>query len=233
MGQTTLGADELKVILALLALFGVATAGALLRMRHEWRALRHRLFQREESKGGWSRPGGVAERLRSGRLGVASREILGRLRSDFEAEGNAEAAAAVEAVALAGDRLDPRLAEIAGWAMAGGELRSVLVRLDGALAYLLAFPGRREDPRTFRRYEAFRAGWPAHAAAVREAAGGDGAPPLVALLVFLGLDAREGTVLVAYEGDGTSRYPDDLADPASATIAAPGGAALTHDFALG
>ena len=45
MGEMTLGADELKAILVPLALFGVGAAGALLHMRHEWKALRHKLDQ--------------------------------------------------------------------------------------------------------------------------------------------------------------------------------------------
>jgi len=233
MGETTLGVDELKIVLVLLGLFGAGTAGALLHMRHEWRALRHKLFQREESKAGWSQPGRVAARLSPGRLGDAAREMLGRLRREFEAAGDAEAVAAVEAVAEAGERLDPMLGEVAARAVAGGDLQSVLVRLDKALAYVLVFPGRREDPRTFRRYEALCDGWPAHAAAVREAAGGGEAPPLVALLFFLGLDAREGSLLVAYEGDHASRCPEELADQAGGTVAAKGEATLAHDFALG
>src|SRR5262245_56897212 len=79
MGEMPLGADELKAILVVVVLLAAGTAGALLHMRHEWRALRHKLFQPEEGKAGWSRPSRVSERLDPSRLGDEAREMLGRL----------------------------------------------------------------------------------------------------------------------------------------------------------
>src|SRR5262249_62216356 len=125
--------------------------GALLHMRHEWRALRHKLFQREESKAGWSQPGRVAARLSPGRLGEAAREMLGRLRREFEAAGDAEAVAAVEAVAEAGERLDPMLGEGAVRAMAGGDLRAVLGPPRQAPAHVPGLPRRAGGPRAVHR----------------------------------------------------------------------------------
>ena len=233
MGELTLGADELKAILVPLALIAAAALGALLHMRHEWRALRHKLAQPAEDDAGRGRPCRVEERLGPDRLGDPARELLARLRHDLDADGDVEGAAAVGAVAAAADRIDPLLREVAARAMAGGELRSALLRLDEALAYLLVFPGRPEDPRTFRRYPALSDGWPAHAAAVRDAAGGDAASPLVALLYFLGLDARECSLLVAYEGDRSRRFPEELAEASAGPVAAGGAAALARDFVLG
>jgi hypothetical protein len=233
MGEMTLGADELKTILVPLALIVAAAIGAMLHMRHQWRALRHKLAQPVEDRTGRDRPCRVEDRLGPGRLGGPAREVLERLRRDLEADGDAEGVAAVTAVAGAGERLDSLLREVATRAIAGGELRSALVRLDEALAYLLVFPGRREDPRTLRRYEVLSEGWRAHAAALREAAGGAAAPPLVALLYFLGLDAREGSLLVACEGDRGSRFPEELAEPAVGPVDGGFGATLAHDFVLG
>jgi hypothetical protein len=113
-------------------------------------------------------------------------------------------------------------------AMTEGDLQSALVRLDNALVYFLVFPGRPEDRRTLRRHPAIADGWPAHAASVRAAAG-LGQSPMIALLYFLGLDARDGTLAVAYEGDDTRRFPPELAEPSGGALNGPG---LTYDFAL-
>ena len=166
MGEMTLGADELKTILVPLALIVAAAIGAMLHMRHEWRGCvtswRSRRWTaraeigRAGSRIGWARAAWGARLARSRAAAP-----------DLEADGDAEGVAAVTAVAGAGERLDPLLREVATRAMAGGELRSALVRLDEALAYLLVFPGRREDPRTLRRYEVLSEGWRAHAAALR------------------------------------------------------------------
>jgi hypothetical protein len=233
MGEMTLGGDELRTILILVALLGAGAVGALIHMRHEWRALRYKLFQPQDRAADWSRPGRVAERLDRGRLGDASREVLGRLRRDLESEGDADAAAAVESVAEAEERLAPLIGEVASQAMAAGELRSALVRLDRALVYVLVFPGRQEDRRAFRREAALCDGWQVHAAAIRDAAEGSGARPLVALLYFLGPDARDGTLLAAYEGDRGSRFAAELAESAGGPAGGLAVPTLSHEFALG
>ena len=51
---------------------------------------------------------------------------------------------------------------------------------------------------------------------------------MVALLYFLGLDAHDGTLLVAYEGDDKRRFPAEMAEPARTAPQA----RLTYDFAL-
>ncbi len=118
--------------------------------------------------------------------------------------------------------------EIAIRAMTDGDFRSALVRLEQGIVYLLVFPGKHEDRRTLRRYPSLEKGWPAHAASVRASAGA-GSAPMVALLYFLGLDAHDGTLLVAYEGDDKRRFAVEMAEPPQT---APAGAGLSYDFAL-
>jgi hypothetical protein len=52
---------------------------------------------------------------------------------------------------------------------------------------------------------------------------------MIALLYFLGLDARDGTLVVAYEGDDTRRFPPELAETPGGALSAP---SLTYHFAL-
>jgi hypothetical protein len=232
MGVMTLGGEDLKFLLVFLGLFALALTGAILQTRHEWRALRHKLFKPNDGLAKLARPGRVSERLASERWDTAFRETLGTARRDFAAEGGS-VAAAFEAVVSAEERLQPVVDTVALRAMSCGDLQSALVRIDNAIVYVLVFPGRHEDRRTFRRYEAFSDGWPAHAAAVRRASSdGGSAPPMVALLYFLGLDAHDGTLLVAYEGDDGRRYPAELAEASGGPAVARGGTGLTYEFAL-
>jgi hypothetical protein len=228
MGQETNGVDPLATLLILLALVAAATTGIIIHSRHEWGMLRYRLFRPLESLANLSRPSRVATRLSSGRWGAAFRDALERSRSEFAGEGNAVAAAVLEAVEKNGEALESIAKEVALRAMTEGNLQSALVRLDSALVYFLMFPGRHEDRRTLRRYPTIADGWPAHAASVRAAAG-VGKSPMIALLYFLGLDARDGTLVVAYEGDDTRRFPPELAEPPGGALSAP---SLTYHFAL-
>jgi hypothetical protein len=226
MGATTPGDQDIGLLILFLALPVVAMIGAILHARHEWRALRHKLFRQDEESAKVSQPGQVAGRLGPGRWDAAIRETLDKARRDLSDEGGT---AAGEAVSAAGEGLPELVDSLAKEAMQGGDLRSALVRSDKALVYVLAFAGRPEDRRKIRGYQAFAEGWPAHATAVRRAAGGEGAPPMVALLYFLGLDARDGKLLVAYEGDEGRRYPSELAEPTGGPAVAPG---LSYEFAL-
>jgi hypothetical protein len=122
--------------------------------------------------------------------------------------------------------------EVALRAMTEGESRSALVRLDEAIVYVMVFPGRHDDKRTFRRSEGLAQGWPQHARTVHDAAKGQKALPMLSLLYFLGLDAQSGTLLVAYEGEEGSLFPAELAEPANGPnhdAVRPG---LSHDFVL-
>lgn len=92
-----------------------------------------------------------------------------------------------------------------------GDVHSLLVKLPDALVYVVCFAGSAAQPQTVRRHAAFRDGWEAHAARVREAAGVESPGlPLLGLLFFLHADAVTGTMLVALEGDGVSVVPERL-----------------------
>ncbi len=227
MWQSTLSGDDLRTLLVLLTLHAAAVTGVIIHSRSDWRVLRHRLFRPYEGLEKLSRPGRVEERLSSERWEAAFHETLERSRRDFEGERNV-AAAILMAVENDREAFGTLVKEIASRAMTEGDLRSALVRLDKALVYILVFPGRHEDRRTLRRYTAFSDGWPAHAANVR-AVDEAGNSPMISLLYFLGLDARDGTLLVAYEGDDGRRFPAELTEPSGGAI---NGSSLTYDFAL-
>jgi hypothetical protein len=96
--------------------------------------------------------------------------------------------------------------------MRTGDVTSVLLKLPGLAVYAVCFAGRAEQPQTVRRHAAFRDGWEAHAARVRDAlrATDAGPLPLLGLLFFLHADAVTGTMLVALEGEGVSVVPERL-----------------------
>jgi hypothetical protein len=229
MGETTLGSEAIRGLLICLGVLGLAAIGGVLRIRDDWKALRHKLFRPNEGVEKSSRPGRVVERLDSDRWDTAFGESLARACRDFEGEGTS-ARSAFEGVAAAREELWPLVDTVARRAMTSGDLESALVRIDRAIVYLLVFPGRHDDRRRFRGYQAFARGWPAHASAVRRAASGEGSNlPVVGLLYFLGLDAREGTLLVSYEGDDGPRFSPDLAEPPGGPTGAP---ALTYEFSM-
>jgi hypothetical protein len=224
---------DLKTILILAALLVVALTGAIVHTRQEWLALRHRLFRPLEGPLKQARPSRVAERLTSPLWDKAFWETLRRSRRDMEADGNGSAAALLGSAEKAGEDLSQLVKDLAMRAMAAGELRSALVRVDGGLIYALVFPGKHEDRRTFRRYDALADGWAAHATAVRARAVRDRqSPPLLGLLYILGLDAREGTLLVAYHGDDGRLSAAELVEPNVGVSDAQDAATLTYEFAL-
>ena len=216
----------------LLALLALGLGGAIFHSRHEWRALRHKLYRPVEGPKTLSRPSRLARRLASEQWNTVFREALAQSGHDSEARGNSAATAAMAAVGRNAERLAPVVQEVALGAMTEGEVHSALMRLDEALVYVLAFPGRHEDKRTFRRSEAFSEGWQAHAAAVHSAAGARKDLPMISLLFFLGIDAQSGTLLTAYEGEEGSLYPTELAEPPNGTNRLPEGPRLCHDFVL-
>ena len=89
------------------------------------------------------------------------------------------------------------------------------------------------DTGAIRRSAALAEGWPVHAAALRRAAAeGGAAPPLVALLYFLGLDAQDGRLEIAYEGDDRRRYPAGLGEPPGGTAGPRDGPGWSYEFTL-
>jgi hypothetical protein len=233
MGEAPWTDGQLVTLLVFLGLVALAAAGVILHARSEWRALRHVLFKPDEEQAGLSRPSRVAERLAPDRWGEVFRATLAEARRDLGAAPAGAAGAALEAVCQAEEALAPRVREVALRAMTGGEPRSTVVRLGAVTVYALVVPGRQEDRRALRRHEALAGGWPAHAAAVRRAAaeGAGTAPPLVALIYYLGLDARDGTLLLAYEGDDGRWFPEELAG-VGAPAEAPAGPVRAYGFAL-
>jgi hypothetical protein len=232
MGPISLSGDELRTIAVLLGLVSLGIGGAFLHSWHDWRALRHLLFRPDDNQRLPSLPGRLAERLDEGRWDSRFRETLSRSRHEVRLTENSAAATALEAVERDAERLSPLVREIALRAMTEGEIQSSLVRLEELLVYVLVFPGRHDDRRTFRRSESLAQGWPAHAQAVHDAADRGKSLPMLSLLYFLGLDARSGTLLVAYEGKEGSLHPRELADAANESIPGSGAAGLSQEFLL-
>jgi hypothetical protein len=228
MSQTTLGSDDIVTELIVLALVAAAIIGIIMHTRAEWGALRHKLARRPGNVQALLRPSSVALRLSSPKWSAAFRDTLEHSCRDVEAEGNPAAIALFRAVQDQSDELSELTREIASRAMTDGDLQSALVRLEQGLLYLLVFPGRHDDRRTLRRFPSLADGWPEHAANVRTAASA-GKAPMIALLYFLGLDAHDGKLLVAYDGDENRRFPAELGEAPVSTSTGP---SLTYDFVL-
>lgn len=114
-----------------------------------------------------------------------------------------------------------------------GDVSSLLVKLPSALVYVVCFAGRAEQPQTVRRHAAFRDGWEAHAARVREAALAGGPElPLLGLLFFLHADAVKGTLLIALEGEGAHVVPERLLGEREARTRVGQISRFHHDFEL-
>jgi hypothetical protein len=232
MGPISLAGDDLRAILMFLGLLVLGISGATLHSRHEWKALRHKVFKRVDCPQALSLSSRLAQRLGTERWQAAFRETLARSRHDFQVAGNPAAVAGMQTVERNADRLEPVVRETALCAMTEGELRSALLRLEELLVYVLVFPGRHDDRRTFRRSEALAHGWPAHAKAVLGVADQHKSAQMLSLLYFLGVDAMNGTLLVAYDGEGGSIFPKELADRANRSVTDSGVAGLSQEFVL-
>jgi hypothetical protein len=232
MGQIPLAGGDLRTIAILLGLVILGISGAVLHARHEWRMLRYKLFRPVESNQTLTLPSRLAQRLGRGWWESTFPGMLAHSLQDIKAAGNSSAAAAVQVVAQNAERLIPLVQEVALCAMTEGELRSVVVRLGDVLVYVLVCPGRHDDRRTMRRSESLARGWPAHAQAVLKAADPRESLPLLSLLYFLGLDARSGTLLVAYDDAQRSVHPAELADAANGSVPCTAVAGLSQDFVL-
>ena len=158
MRVTALGSEQLMFLVVSVGLLALAITGAFLHVRHEWSAVRHKLFKSQDGRAKLARPGPDRRRLTSGRWDAAFHESIGMARRETGAEGGT-VAAALEAVEAAEETLRPLVDSVALDAMTSGDLRSALVRIDKVIVYVLVFPGRHDDRRAFRRYEAFSEGW--------------------------------------------------------------------------
>jgi hypothetical protein len=121
-------------------------------------------------------------------------------------------------------RLLAQLPALAGKALAelardaarsdAGAVRSRLVQQASGALYLVAVPGHAGEPRALRRQQGFAEGWLAHMerlrASVRQSGVSTG--PITALVVFLGADASQGTLLVSFHDDRWALVPLMLVD---------------------
>jgi hypothetical protein len=234
MEGTAIGGEDLKDLIVLIAAIAFAMTGVILHSRNEWKLLRHTLFRKPGGLAKMERPGRVAGHLDPGRWDAVFRETMERARADLERDDEGAAKEGLDVLKAAEAEVAPLVREVALRAMTTGELQSIVIGLDGVTVYALAFPGRHEDRRSFRRHQSLSEGWPAHAAAVRRAsAGASAAPPLIGLLYFLGLDARDGALLLAYEGDEGHLFPAELAEVTGGSVPARTGPSWTYEFAPG
>lgn len=99
-------------------------------------------------------------------------------------------------------------------ALHDGEIGSLLLKLDDAAVYLVAFPDRHEFPQLLRRHAGFALGWLAHVKQVqRKLAAGEDGPQLLALGVFLAPDGHDGVLLPTFVGEGEAMVAECLLDP--------------------
>ena len=174
MRETTLSSAELRFLVLLLGFLALAMSGAILHTRHEWKALKHKLFKPHDGLVKSSRPGRIAERLSSAGWDSAFRETLEKARRDLASTGR-QPRRRGRGSGRGGRyaREDSRLRRPSGDAR--GELQSAVpVRIDKAIVYVLVFPGRHDDRRVGKRSKPLSEEVSAPAAAVRRAAGGGG-----------------------------------------------------------
>ncbi len=194
-------------VVALFVTFVVASA------RIRWLKLRPRLFVRPEALDALASPGLIATNLSPANWLEAFRSTLDKAT---RALGSVDSKAAQEAAAaLASAKAAPPLAvisrEVAIRALQNGSVQSVLTRVEGRMVYLVAFPGRHEHSELYRRYEPFVDGWEEHVTQLRnQLAASAPAPGLLCLLYFLSPHGRDGTLLVAFEGETGRVLPGEL-----------------------
>jgi hypothetical protein len=196
--------------------------------RVEWLRLRPKINARPAEVQELEKPGVLSERLDEARWSKAFRSTLERAAAQLRQQAAEHQGPAKSAVAML---QSPWLAEpgfvavsrdVVLAALQSGELQSVLVKGNEAAVYLLAFPGRHEHSRAFRRYAPFTFGWAAHVKLLRNELRRQGVTtPLLALLYFLNPQAQDGMLAVAYEADDSHLLPGELGDEVTANGTAP------------
>jgi hypothetical protein len=151
------------------------------------------------------KPGHAAEHLDPARWADVFGRALKRAEAALAADPSPVAARTADALRATGP-MQAALAEAtraAAWAaVTTGELETRLVADGRTAVYALVFPDKHAHARLICRHPALADGWLDHAARVRAGLAADGAAPdLLCLLFFLGPDARDGTLAVAYEAD--------------------------------
>jgi hypothetical protein len=143
---------------------------------------------------------------------------LRKAREDLLAENDGLPNGAVRAVdaILASATLRERARASAIEGLGSGEVKSFLARCAGVLAYILIFPTRHEDPKGLRRYAPFRRGWVEHSRELRRRLAAQQEPnlPILSVLVFVGANGTDGSLLVGYDDERTSLLPGAVVEEA-------------------
>lgn len=132
--------------------------------------------------------------------------LVGRTLGDLKLPA-ADAAAAAVAVVAKGDNaaVVAKAGALCEEAVESGQLHSTLVRVPGLNVLVAAFPGRHDEPSLLRQHPGFAHGLAAHLERLRRSlAASNNNDPVLALLLFVLPDAKEGVVCAAYD-DGTHK----------------------------
>jgi hypothetical protein len=225
-----------SVALRLLVLAVMIGLGVIY-VRRSWGAVRAKIKEANREVASAQADGGGERRLDAATWTPEITSGLADLAQSLEGETSADLRAAAsllrEIPAEARGEIVRRARLAANTTLRTGDVSSLLVKLPSALVYVVCFAGRAEQPQTVRRHAAFRDGWEAHAARVREATQADSPGlPLLGLLFFLHADAVKGTLLVALDGDGVHVVPERLLGEREARSRSGQISRNHHDFEL-
>jgi hypothetical protein len=195
-------------------LLAVVVTLLVLIARARWLGIRQQMFRKTPAAEALCRPGildthlnaELWERVFKATLARAT-QTIGRQDGDVARE----AAAALARLRPVEGALATPAHQTALKAARTGTLQSCLARTPEQLVYVLVFPARHEHSGLFRRHEGFADGWVEHVAGFRrQLEEADRSAPLLCLLYFLGSQAADGTLVVAYEGEAGRLMPADL-----------------------
>jgi hypothetical protein len=184
--------------------------------RKRWIKLRPTLAARPGAVAERERPGLLAENLAQERweksVGITLKGVEAALLTDGSAIA-AKAATALREVTP----LPPTLAAItqqaAATAIESGELQTRLIATKPTAVFTLVCPARHAHVRLLRKHPAFADGWLEYAAQLRRGLAENGSQTdVLFLLFFLGPDARDGTLAVAFEADDGRLATAELLD---------------------
>ena len=171
--------------------------------RKQWIKLRPKLDAKSGAAAERERPGFLAENLAAERWDRSVEITLKGVESALLADGSpisAKAAAALREVTPLPAAVAAITRQAATAAVESGELQSRLLSTTPTAVYALVCPARHAHVRLLRKHPAFADGWLEYAAQLRRGLGRKGSPPdVLCLLFFIGPDARDGTLAVAYE----------------------------------
>ncbi|MEP7120876.1 MAG: hypothetical protein ABJE95_08205 [Byssovorax sp.] len=228
--------DAGSVALRFLVLMVIIALGTVY-IRRSWSTVRGKIREANKEVENAQADGGGERRLDAATWTPEITAGIADLAQSLEGETSPDLRAAAtllrEIPAEARGEIVRRARLAANTTLRTGDVSSLLVKLPSALVYVVCFAGRAEQPQTVRRHAAFRDGWEAHAARVREAAA-EGSPglPLLGLLFFLHADAVKGTLLIALEGDDVHVVPERLLGEREARGRAGQISRNHHDFEL-